>query len=114
MQAQTQPAYADRAIYDNAQAAFRSSNYPAALAGYRSYLQKVPDPELEADAQHGLAESLYNLGNYASAILEYQKVADGFPTSKWADDSFYAIAWCYEKQRDSAGAIRSYLAFIGK
>jgi serine/threonine protein kinase/outer membrane protein assembly factor BamD (BamD/ComL family) len=113
-QGQIQPPHAERVIYDNAQLAFRSANYSAALAGYRSYLQKNPDPELAADAQHGLAESLYNLGNYASAILEYQKVVDGFPTSKWADDSSYAIAWCYEKQRNYADATRSYLSFVAK
>jgi serine/threonine protein kinase/outer membrane protein assembly factor BamD (BamD/ComL family) len=110
----TAPTGLERAVYDNAQRAFDSGNYVAALAGYRSYLEKNPDPELLDDVGHGIAECLYNQGNLPAAIAGYRKVVEEYPASKWADDSSYAIAWCQEKQKAYPDAIGAYEAFLAR
>lgn len=52
-----------------------------AASGFRNYLRDFPNGSKVEDAQFFLAESLYNVGDFESAVEEYDAFAQRFPDS---------------------------------
>ncbi|MBM4027258.1 MAG: tetratricopeptide repeat protein [Planctomycetes bacterium] len=66
------------------------------------------DPERAADIQGAIGWTYVVRGRYDDAIREYAKVAENYPTSKWASNGQYWIAQCYLRKGDLEQARTEY------
>ena len=65
------------------------------------------------DILFGLAESFYQQGQYAEAIVYYQRLLGEFPDEPSADDAQYNMAWCLielKREEQAMQAFRTLLA----
>ncbi len=65
--------------YNKAQQAFLSDDYEQAITLYDAFLQRYPNAESAANAQFWKAESYRKLGQYETAIAEFEKVRSNYP-----------------------------------
>jgi tetratricopeptide (TPR) repeat protein len=69
---------------------------------------------IDADNQVALAESLFNAGDFAAAIVEYQRLVYFFPEDARVDMAMYRIGQAYLKDKRYARAIEAFLALIDR
>lgn len=62
---------AKQVSFEDGLSAYKSKNYAAAIAAFRSYLAKYPKGKKVLDAHYYLGESLYQTKEYPEAIIEY-------------------------------------------
>ena len=60
--------------YDAAFNDYTSGQYDLAIQGFEFYIREFPTSPRAADAQLGIGNSYYALGNYKEAVTAYQKV----------------------------------------
>ncbi|QJA06022.1 tol-pal system protein YbgF [Thermosulfurimonas marina] len=71
----------EKELYDQALAALKKKDYEGARKLLQRYLEVYPQGKYAANAHYWIAETYYAQRRYEEAILEYQKVVDGFPQS---------------------------------
>jgi tol-pal system protein YbgF len=75
------PEPAAKGLYEEGKLLFDRKDYRQAAELFRNYLREDPKGANAAAAQFYIGESLYSEKRYEEAILEYQKVVEGFPKS---------------------------------
>lgn len=82
----------DLATHYHAQARLssKSRDYQVAAGWYRRFLKSFPGDRDAAEVNFLLAESLFDAGQIASAINEYEKTAYHYPTHKNSAEAGYA------------------------
>ncbi|MEW9796543.1 tetratricopeptide repeat protein [Alteromonas sp. CYL-A6] len=85
LQAQAMQAYADAAGY------------------YLEFIDTFPDDEKRPRMQFNLAESYYQAGQFASAIMHYETFAYAYPTHPLASDGAYTALLSYKALLDEVG-----------
>jgi TolA-binding protein len=70
----TVPAGDPNQMYQSAYLDYTKGNYDLAVSGFREYLKSFPDAEFAGNAQYWVGESLYSLGKYDEAVVEFEKV----------------------------------------
>ncbi|HTQ35959.1 MAG TPA: tetratricopeptide repeat protein [Steroidobacteraceae bacterium] len=97
----------DLAAYHHAQAqqagkpADKAANYAQAAQWYRLELQSFPDDADASQVNFHLADALYESGDYAHAVDEYERTAYTYapgPDSANAANAAYAALSAYQKQ----------------
>jgi len=83
--------------YDHYQSALRTFDnraYDKAVEQFSDLLKKFPDGEYGDKTQYWIGESYYAKGDYANAIVSFNKVFN-YKTSSKADDSQLKLGLCY-------------------
>jgi len=83
----------EQAMYDMAFSALKSSDYPKAINGFKSFVQAYPSSPLASNAQYWLGEAYYVTREYPSAIAAFQKVTTDWPDSRKVPDAMVKIGF---------------------
>jgi tol-pal system protein YbgF len=83
----------EQATYDAAFSALKASDYPKAIAGFRSFVAAYPASPLASNAQYWLGEAYYVNRDYQNAITAFQRVTADWPESRKAPDALVKIGF---------------------
>lgn len=95
---------AETRAYEAAQQQRRIGNYPAAIAGFQTFIAQYPKSPLAHRAQYWIGDSQYNLRDFKSAIASQQKLIAGYADSASVPDALLNIASCQIELGDPAAA----------
>jgi tol-pal system protein YbgF len=97
--------------YEAALGQFRAANYPAAIAGFDSFLKAYPKSELASNAQYWIGYSHYMLKDYKAALAQQQKLLATYPASSKVPDALFNVA-ANQLALDDSGSARKTLEQI--
>ena len=97
-------AAAEKKAYDAASASFRKGNYPAAITGFRDFLDTYPGSANAPSAQYWLGLAYHNLRDTKNAVAAQQALIKMYPDSPKVPDALLAIATAQGDSGDSASA----------
>jgi tol-pal system protein YbgF len=83
----------EQAAYDAAFAALKGSDYPKAIAGFKSFVSSYPQSPLASNAQYWLGEAYYVTRDYPNAVTAFQAVTAQWPDSRKAPDALVKIGF---------------------
>ena len=83
----------EQAAYNQAFDALKSSNYPAAIAGFRSYLSAYPNGGLADNAQYWLGEAYYVTRDFDQAAQAFRAVGERYPNSRKGADALVKLGF---------------------
>jgi tol-pal system protein YbgF len=83
----------EQATYDAAFTALKASDYPKAIAGFRTFVATYPTSPLASNAQYWLGEAHYVNREYQNAIAAFQRVTTDWPESRKAPDALVKIGF---------------------
>jgi tol-pal system protein YbgF len=83
----------EQATYTQAFDALKSSNYPAAISGFRSYLSTYPNGSLADNAQYWLGEAYYVTRDFEQASTAFRTVGSQFPNSRKSADALVKLGF---------------------
>jgi tol-pal system protein YbgF len=83
----------EQATYDAAFTALKASDYPKAIAGFRTFVATYPTSPLASNAQYWLGEAHYVNREYQNAITAFQRVTTEWPESRKAPDALVKIGF---------------------
>jgi tol-pal system protein YbgF len=90
----------EQAAYTQAFDALKSSNYPVAIGGFRSYLTTYPNGSFADNAQYWLGEAYYVTRDYEQAATAFRAVGERFPNSRKSADALVKLGFTqYELKR---------------
>lgn len=81
-----------------ARATKKITDYKTAASWYQLYLDSFPNDKKASEINFLLAESRYDAGQYAQAVIEYEKTSYLYPTHKNSAESGYAALIAYNAQ----------------
>jgi tol-pal system protein YbgF len=91
---------ADEVLYAQAFDALKTYNYPAAITGFRNYLQTYPQGPRADNAQYWLGEAYYVSKDYPNAAFAFKAVIDQYPTSRKVPDASLKLGFAqFEMKR---------------
>jgi len=80
-----------------ATSAFSAEDYFKAIDLYKRYLQNSPNGKRKDSAQLGIADSFYNLGDYASALEKYRALVKDDSKPEILENAVNGMRWCSEQ-----------------
>jgi tol-pal system protein YbgF len=83
----------EQATYDAAFNSLKASDYPKAIAGFRTFVATYPTSPLASNAQYWLGEAHYVNREYQNAIVAFQRVTTDWPESRKAPDALVKIGF---------------------
>ena len=86
-------AAAEQTAYSQAFDALKASNYPAAIAGFNSFLQMYPNSPIAENAQYWLGEAHYAKGEYDQAAQSFRAVGERWPNSRKSPDALLKLGF---------------------
>lgn len=90
----------EQAIYTQAFEALKTSNYPAAIGGFRRFLSLYSTSEMADNAQYWLGEAYYVTRDYEKAGEAFRAVGQQWPDSRKAPDALLKLGFTqYELKR---------------
>lgn len=90
----------EQASYNQAFDALKGSNYPAAIAGFRTFLTTYPTSAIADNAQYWLGEAYYVTRDYEQAATAFRGVGERFPNSRKSADALVKLGFAqYELKR---------------
>ncbi len=105
---------ASRRLYDRVMDEFRHKDYPAALAGFRFFLELHGHSSLSANAQYWMGECQYRMGRNEEALGSFFKLIADYPMSQKLAASTLKIGQIYTKQGDLEKAQMMYERVTGQ
>jgi len=93
-------------LYSNALRDFMGGKNDLARQQFADYLKYFPEADLASNSQFYLAEILYNEKQFPQAIVEYDKVLDGYPKSFKLADARLKKGMAYVEMGQRANALR--------
>jgi tol-pal system protein YbgF len=84
---------AEQTTYTQAFDALKSSNYPAAISGFRTYLTQYPSGSLADNAQYWLGEAYYVTRDFDQAAAAFRTVGERYPSSRKAADALLKLGF---------------------
>ncbi|MGC3975401.1 MAG: tol-pal system protein YbgF [Nitrospira sp.] len=112
--ASSQPPDASRRLYDRVMDEFRHKDYPAALAGFRFFLELHGQSSLSANAQYWMGKCQYRMGRHEEALGSFFKLISDYPMSQKLAASTLKIGQIYTKQGDVENARMMYERVTGQ
>ena len=105
----------DQKTYQQALDNLYQQQFDKAINGFRTYIQKSPQGRYAHVSQYWIAEAYYALGQFKSAVTEYQKLIDTYPASPKLAEAMVKMGEGYLKLNESNRAqkaldqvVRSY------
>ncbi len=83
----------EQAAYTQAFDALKSSNYTAAISGFRSFLSTYPASPIAENAQYWLGEAHYAKGEYDQAATAFRTVGERWPNSRKSPDALLKLGF---------------------
>jgi tol-pal system protein YbgF len=102
------------AAYDQAVLDFTQGRFPLALAEFRTFVAQHGTTDLGDNAQYGVGESFYAVGQYDSAATAYREVIDRWPQGDKVPAALYKLGIAYQKSTRSAEAPTTFRTLIEK
>jgi tol-pal system protein YbgF len=90
----------EKALYDDTLAAYKAEKYEAAIAGFKSFLNKYPKSDLADNAQFWIGECYMVLRQYEQAILAYQEVIRKYPKGNKVPNAMLRQALAFYEIQD--------------
>ncbi len=84
-------------LYDRVMEEFHRQDYPAALAGFRLFLELHGESPLASSAQYWIGECELRLGRYHEAVRSFERVLDRYPRSPKLAAATLKKALAYDK-----------------
>jgi tol-pal system protein YbgF len=94
----------EQAAYNQAFDALKSSNYPAAISGFRSFLSAYPGSSIADNAQYWLGEAYYVTRDYDQAATAFRTVGERWPSSRKSADALLKLGYTQYEQKRYADA----------
>jgi tol-pal system protein YbgF len=94
----------EQAAYNQAFDALKSSNYPAAISGFRSFLSAYPGSAIADNAQYWLGEAYYVTRDYDQAATAFRTVGERWPSSRKSADALLKLGYTQFEQKKYADA----------
>jgi tol-pal system protein YbgF len=94
----------EQAAYNQAFEALKSSNYPTAISGFRSFLTTYPGSSIADNAQYWLGEAYYVTRDYDQAAAAFRTVGERWPNSRKSADALLKLGYTQFEQKKLADA----------
>ena len=91
---------------------YTSGQHDLAIQGFEFYIREFPTSPRADDAQLGIGNSYYALGNYKEAVTAYQKVTTNYAQTDSAPQAWYKLGLSYEGLKQPELARRDYETVI--
>jgi tol-pal system protein YbgF len=101
-------------VYDACYKLFKDGQYAKAREDFQKFLKQYPKTAYSGSAQFWIAETWYVEEKYEKAILEYEKVIKGFPTSDKVPFALLKQGMSFQKLGDKGSAKIVYQQIIKK
>lgn len=82
-------------LYRSAFQFVKDKKYEDAIDSFNAFLFLHPQSNYSSNAQYWLSESIYALGDYKNAMINFAKVVENYPTSSKLADAKLKIGYCY-------------------
>jgi tol-pal system protein YbgF len=86
---------ADNALYQNALGQLRAGHHEEAVAGLRAFVAAHPQHDLADNAQYWLGECFYDRKDFSTALREFRRVVEAFPTGNKVPDALLKLGLSY-------------------
>jgi len=105
----------DRAQYQAAFDLLKEGRYEEARKAFEQFLGEYPDSQLAGHGQYWYAETYYVGQDFKSALPAFDKVVEGYPSSRKIPDALLKIGYCHyeleqwsEAKRTLTGVTENY------
>jgi tol-pal system protein YbgF len=101
----------EQGAYTSAFDALKASDFPKAIAGFKSFLAQYPASTLASNAQYWLGEAYYVTREYGAASEAFTKVTTQWPDSRKAPDALVKLGFTqfelkkYAEARDTLESV---------
>jgi len=82
-------------LYRGAFQLVKNKKYEDAIDSFNAFLYLFPKSNYSANAQYWLSESIYAIGDYLNAMINFAKVVEKYPNSSKIADAKLKIGYCY-------------------
>jgi len=107
-------ANAEQRAYDTALEQFKGSNYPAAAAGFQSFVRTYPRSPLAPSALYWAGNAQFAQRDFRGAITTQRQLLSTYPDSQKVPDALLNIATCQIELGESAPARRTLEEIVSK
>jgi tol-pal system protein YbgF len=83
----------EQALYTSAFDALKTSNYPAAIGGFQTFLSSYPNSDMADNAQYWLGEAYYVTRDYERAGAAFRAVGEKWPNSRKSGDALVKLGF---------------------
>jgi tol-pal system protein YbgF len=83
----------EQAVYSSAFDALKTSNYPAAIGGFQTFLSSYPNSDMADNAQYWLGEAYYVTRDYERAGAAFRAVGEKWPSSRKSADALVKLGF---------------------
>lgn len=83
------------ALYRKSFEALRAGRHDDAVQGFRDFVRTYPSHELADNSQYWLGECFYDRKDYASAVREFRKVIERYPSGNKVPDALLKVGFSY-------------------
>jgi tol-pal system protein YbgF len=83
------------ALYRRSSEALRAGRHDDAVQGFRDFVRTYPNHELADNSQYWLGECFYDRKDYASAVREFRKVIERYPSGNKVPDALLKVGFSY-------------------
>lgn len=105
----TAVSFDEEAAYRKAFNLLKEGRYQEAVANFRVFLQSYPASGYADNSQYWLGEAHYVTRAFATAITEFQKVVNLYPTSPKIADAMLKIGYCYYELKQMGNSRRTLM-----
>jgi tol-pal system protein YbgF len=102
------------AMYQAAYSDYLAGRFDLARASFAEYLRRFPGTEVSDNAQYWLGECLYATGDFAGAIVEFEKVSQNYPKGDKVPAATLKTGISYARLRNMEAAKRYFEIVIKK
>jgi len=92
----------EQPMYKQAFDLLMQRRYDEAKQAFRAFLRQYPDGRLAANAQYWVGEASYVTRDFVTALDEFTRVVQNYPTSPKVSDSLLKIAFIQYEQKEWA------------
>ena len=82
-------------LYRSAFQLVKNKKYSDAIDSFNAFLYLYPQSNYASNAQYWLSESIYALGDFKNAMINFAKVVENYPNSSKIADARLKIGYCY-------------------
>ena len=82
-------------LYRSAFQQVKDKNYTDSIDTFNAFLYLFPESNYASNAQYWLSESIYALGDFSNAMINFAKVVEKYPNSSKIADAKLKIGYCY-------------------
>ena len=82
-------------LYRSAFQLVKNKKYSDAIDSFNAFLYLYPQSNYASNAQYWLSESIYALGDFKNAMINFAKVVENYPKSSKIADARLKIGYCY-------------------